>query len=49
VRLKEDVLDQMSFSPRVAQDLTLMNPKLFTEGPMGLGKAFVTTITGETK
>lgn len=49
VRLEEDVLDQMSFAPHVAPGLTLMDSKLFTEGPMGLGKAFATTITGETR
>jgi propionate CoA-transferase len=36
VRLKEDVLDQIPFAPRVAADLRTMDTRLFTQGPMGL-------------
>jgi propionate CoA-transferase len=36
VRLQEDVLDQLGFSPRVSPDLKLMDPRIFRPGPMGL-------------
>ncbi|GGE41318.1 acetate CoA-transferase YdiF [Agaricicola taiwanensis] len=36
VRLKEDVLDQIGFTPRVSPDLKLMDPRIFRPGPMGL-------------
>lgn len=38
VRLKEDVLDLIPFSPRVAADLVAMDTRLFTDGPMGLAR-----------
>jgi propionate CoA-transferase len=41
-RLKEDILDQMEFAPRVAGDLKLMDQSIFEEGPMGLRHALVT-------
>jgi len=36
VRLQEDILDLMEVKPRVAEDLVLMDKRLFGEGPMGL-------------
>ncbi|MCF3642761.1 acyl CoA:acetate/3-ketoacid CoA transferase [Rhizobium sp. TRM95111] len=47
VRLKEDVLDQLAFAPRVACDLKTMDARLFAEGSMGLGKALATAGTEE--
>jgi len=41
VRLQEDVLDVIGFTPRIAERLTTMDARLFTPGPMGLSKAFV--------
>ncbi|MEC5293112.1 MULTISPECIES: acyl CoA:acetate/3-ketoacid CoA transferase [unclassified Aurantimonas] len=38
VRLQEDVLDQIGFSPRVSSDLKLMDPRIFRPGRMGLRK-----------
>jgi len=40
VRLQEDVLDQLAFTPRVAPNLATMDVRLFTPGPMGLGHRF---------
>ncbi len=36
VRLNEDVLDQMEFKPRIADDLKKMDPRIFSEGSMRL-------------
>ena len=36
VDLKQDVLDHMEFLPLIARPLSVMNPKLFAEGTMGL-------------
>lgn len=36
VRLKEDVLDRMPFAPRIAEDLRLMDARIFSHGAMGL-------------
>ncbi|MBU0928339.1 MAG: acyl CoA:acetate/3-ketoacid CoA transferase [Spirochaetes bacterium] len=37
VDLKKDVLDMMDFAPIVKPPLRLMDPRIFAEGPMGLG------------
>ena len=42
VRLQEDILDQMAFSPAIAPDLKLMDRRLFAAGAMGLRNKFVT-------
>lgn len=34
--LEEHVLSQMDFTPRIASDLALMDPRCFSEAPMGL-------------
>jgi propionate CoA-transferase len=39
VRLQEDVLDQMMFTPRVHSGLKLMDQRIFRPGPMGLGRS----------
>lgn len=36
IRLREDVLDRIGFSPKVSPDLQQMDPRIFHEGPMGL-------------
>jgi len=36
IDLQKDVLDQMEFTPIVAEDLKIMDPKLFSEGLIGL-------------
>lgn len=36
IDLQKDVLDQMDFKPVVAKDLKVMDPKLFSEGLIGL-------------
>jgi len=36
VDLQRDVLDQMEFEPAVADDLKLMDARIFKDGPMGL-------------
>jgi propionate CoA-transferase len=36
VRLQEDILDRIGFTPRIAPDLKTMDPRIFREGPMGL-------------
>jgi len=38
VRLQEDVLDQMGFTPRIAPELKTMDSRIFRPGPMGLGE-----------
>jgi propionate CoA-transferase len=40
VRLKEDVLDQMGFTPHVDPALKKMDQRLFREGPMGIADEF---------
>jgi propionate CoA-transferase len=35
-RLREDVLDQLGFEPKVSPDLRPMDERIFREGPMGL-------------
>ena len=39
VRLREDVLDQIGFKPKVLPDLPLMDPRIFREGRMGIRDA----------
>lgn len=34
--LQKDVLDQMDFTPIIADDLKTMDPRIFTDAPMGL-------------
>ena len=46
VRLQEDVLDQMGFEPRVADEVKVMDPRIFSDGPMGLRKAILMNETG---
>jgi propionate CoA-transferase len=36
MRLREDVLDQIGFEPKVAPDLKRMDERIFRDGPMGL-------------
>jgi propionate CoA-transferase len=36
IDVERDVLDQMGFRPRVADDLRTMDPRLYATGPMGL-------------
>ncbi|MGQ0664320.1 MAG: acyl CoA:acetate/3-ketoacid CoA transferase [Pseudomonadota bacterium] len=36
IRLREDVLDRLGFSPQVASGLRLMDARIFRDGPMGL-------------
>ena len=36
VDLQEDILDQMEFKPLLADDLKEMDPRIFTDSPMGL-------------
>lgn len=36
VDLQKDILDQMEFKPIIAEDLQLMDPKIFIDAPMGL-------------
>ena len=36
VRLREDVLDQIQFEPKVAPDLPLMDPRIYLAGVIGL-------------
>ena len=36
VDLQKDVLDQMEFKPYIAEDLKLMDARLFTDEVMGL-------------
>ncbi|MCF0261110.1 MAG: acyl CoA:acetate/3-ketoacid CoA transferase, partial [Erysipelotrichaceae bacterium] len=36
VDLQKDILDQMEFKPVIAEDLKLMDERLFREEPMGL-------------
>lgn len=36
IDLQKDVLDQMEFTPRVAEDLREMDPRIFSEGVMGI-------------
>ncbi len=40
VDLERDVLGQMGFRPRVADDLRQMDPRLYGSGPMGLAAEF---------
>jgi propionate CoA-transferase len=40
VDLERDVLGQMGFRPRVADDLRTMDPRLYAAGPMGLAADF---------
>lgn len=37
VDLQRDILDQMDFAPIIDNDLDLMDPRLFHDGPMNLG------------
>ena len=39
VRLREDVLDQIGFKPKVLPDLPLMDARIFREGRMGIRDA----------
>lgn len=36
IDLQKDILDQMEFMPLIAEDLRLMDERIFREGPMGL-------------
>ncbi len=36
VDLEKDILGQMGFKPIIAKDLKTMDPKFFTDGPLGL-------------
>jgi len=36
IDLQRDVLDKMDFPPRIASDLKIMDPRIFTAGAMGL-------------
>ena len=36
IDLQRDILDQMEFQPMVAEDLRQMDPRIFTDQPMGL-------------
>ena len=36
IRLREDVLNQIQFEPKVAPDLPLMDPRIYRKGVMGL-------------
>ena len=38
VDLQKDILDCMEFTPIISKDLKLMDPKMFTAGPMGMVK-----------
>ncbi|CAN5628897.1 hypothetical protein BH23CHL7_BH23CHL7_24550 [soil metagenome] len=40
VDVQRDVLDQMGFRPRVAEDLRTSDPRLYATGPMGLAADF---------
>ncbi len=40
-RLQEDILDQMDFKPHVACDLKEMDPRIFSNGAMGLREAIL--------
>jgi propionate CoA-transferase len=40
VDVERDVLGQMGFRPRVADDLRLMDRRLYAVGPMGLAADF---------
>jgi propionate CoA-transferase len=40
IDLQRDVLDQMGFKPRVADDLRTMDRRLYAKGPMGLAADF---------
>jgi len=49
MRLQEDVLDQLRFTPTISPDLKLMDHRLFVPGPMGLRNDLAGTQTGGTK
>lgn len=36
MELRKDILPQMEFKPIIAEDLKTMDPRIFTEGPMGI-------------
>ena len=36
VELERDILAQMEFSPQIAENLSLMDPRIFRDAPMGL-------------
>ena len=36
IDLKTQILDQMGFQPRIAEDLKLMDQRIFTDAPMGI-------------
>ena len=38
IDLQTQVLDLMDFTPVIADDLALMDPRIYLDGPMGLGK-----------
>jgi propionate CoA-transferase len=40
IDLERDVLGQMGFRPRVADDLRTMDTRLYATGPMGLAADF---------
>jgi propionate CoA-transferase len=40
IDVERDVLGQMGFRPRIAEDLRTMDPRLYWTGPMGLAAAF---------
>lgn len=40
VRLQEDILDQLCFTPEIAGTLARMDERLFRPGPMGIGADF---------
>lgn len=42
IDLEADVLAQMAFRPRVSSNLKTMDPRIFTDAPMGLRKDFAT-------
>ena len=47
VDVERDVLGQMGFRPRVAEDLRTMDPRLYATGPMGLAADFGGGIVSE--
>ncbi len=42
VDLKKDILDKMSFEPKIAPELREMNSRIFLEEPMGIATNFLT-------
>jgi propionate CoA-transferase len=40
IDVERDVLDRMGFRPRVADDVAMMDPRIYADGPMGLAADF---------